>query len=198
MAQFGRTIVDLSGWVGAPGVNVYHWMSSAHLDIDQNDVDEFHDILNTAFTALGAGMWATGVTWTINPEVSVHDVATGTLVGAFVDAGGPYTDTGTGAGQENRATQCGVSWLTGNILRGRRVRGRTFLGPLSGDLIDTSGQISPANQAIIEAAMSGIFDPLGSRLIVWSRPVGVNAGEYADVTGVDVSGIPWVLRGRRD
>jgi hypothetical protein len=51
---------------------------------------------------------------------------------------------------------------------------------------------------------SGIYDNLGSRLIVYSRPklepisgTVIRTGDYADVVSMAVSQMPFVLRGRR-
>lgn len=198
MTQFARTKVVLAGFEGAPGVNIMNWCAPAHLDIDQGDVDNFHDILNTALVACSAAdVFADAMTWTIDPAVSVHEVDTGELVGAFTDGGGPYTGGGSGSGNESRATQLGIRWYTADFRDGRRVQGRTFLGPLASDALESTGAIKSTFQSSIAAAMSGVIDVLGPRLIIWSRPKpGPVAGQYADVTAVTVAPRPFTLRGR--
>ena len=79
MTQFGRTKVILSGFDGAPGVNIFNWCAPAHGDITQEHVDEFHDILNTSYDALTAYFFALGVRWTIDSGVSVHEVDSGEM-----------------------------------------------------------------------------------------------------------------------
>lgn len=198
MTQFGRTKIILSGFEGAPGVNILNWCAPAHLDIDQGDVDEFHDILNTSLVACSAAdVFADAMRWTIDPVATVHEVDTGDLVGIFTDGGGPYTGTGSGSGNESRATQLGVRWGTGDFRDGRRIQGRTFLGPVGSDAIENTGQIKATMRATIAAAFTGIIDPVSSRLIVWSRPQpGGPVGQYADVVNVTVAPAPFTLRGR--
>lgn len=197
MTQFARTIINLSGFEGSPGVNVLHWCAPAHLDIDLPDVENFHEILGEVFTAAGAGFYAEGVTATVNPVVTVHEVDDGTLVGAFTDTSGPYTVTGTGEGTQSRAVQAGIRFATTDVRAGRRVQGRTFMGPIATDQLDDNGQILDAVRTGLAAAWAGAIDPLGPRLIVWSRPtVAEPVGAYADVTSTTCAARPFILRGR--
>ena len=199
MTQFGRTKVILSGFDGAPGVNLFNWCAPAHGDITQEHVDEFHDILNTSYDALTAYFFALGVRWTIDSGVSVHEVDSGEMVGVFTDGGGPYTEVSIGTGKESRATQVGLQWLTSDFRYGRRVRGRTFLGPIASDCLDTDGNVTVEYRASIPGLFEGIFDEAAPRLIVWSRPSPAHTtGAYADVVACTVAERPFMLRGRRD
>ena len=199
MTQFGRTKVTLNGFDGAPGVNILNWCAPGHADIDQEHVDEFHEILDDAIQAATAGVFAAGVVVAIDDTCTVHEVDDGALVGVIVAEGGPYGITGTGSGASSRATQAGLRWLTSDFRYGRRIQGRTFLGPLSASALEADGNLSPATLASLGAAFSGLYDGLGSRLIVWSRPsIAHPTGAYADVTGLSVSSKPFSLTGRRD
>lgn len=198
MTQFGRTKVLLTGFSGEPGINIYNWCASAHADIAQGDVEDFHEILSTALYAFPPGSLATGVHWEIDPTCTIHEVDDGQLVGAFVDPHAVYGGTGSGDGDENRATQMGIRWRTADFRNGRQVQGRTFYGPLGGGNLDTAGRISSAVAAAVPGYFSGVIDSDGPRLIVWSRPSSTHpVGQYADVESVGVSTTPFVLRGRR-
>lgn len=197
MTQFARTILNLDGFQGGPGVNVLQWCDIAHVDITDTGVENFHAILGDVFTAAGAGFWADGVTVTINPVVTVHEVDDGTMVGAITDTTGPYTITGSGEGTQSRAVQAGVQLHTGDIRNGRRVQGRSFMGPVAADQLDDNGQILDAVRTGLAEAWSGAIDALGPRLIVWSRPTPTHpVGAYADVTTVSIAQRPFILRGR--
>ena len=198
MTQFARTKVVLGGFDGAPGVNVLNWCAPAHADIEQDDVDNFNETLYDSLTALSAGTFALGVTLTIDPVVSIHEVDTGELIGIYTDAGGPWSITGSGNGSESRATQAGLRWFTNDFRYGRRVQGRTFWGPSSSAGIGTDGKFTSAVQTAYGSAFSGIYDGLSSRLIIWSRPSPAHpVGGYADVVSAQLSPEPFVLRGRR-
>lgn len=197
MTQFARTIIDLSGFEGSPGVNVLQWCAPGHLDIDLPDVENFHEILGDVFSAAGAGFYAAGVTATVNPVVTIHEVDDGSLVGAFTSETGPYTITGTGGGDQSRAVQAGIRFATRDIRNGRRVQGRTFMGPIATEQLDSGGQIRSAVRDGLADAWSGAIDPLGPRLIVWSRPTASEpVGAYADVTSTTCAERPFILRGR--
>jgi len=199
MTQFARTIVELEGYDGAPGVNIFNWCGPAHADITQSYVNDFNETLSEAFDAVTAAGWADGVVVTINPNVGVHEVDTGDLVGGFIDEGGPYTWTGTGDGEESRATQLGFRWLTNDFRNGRRVQGRTFFGPAPSGVLDATGNVAAGIRSTLPPFFDGIIDGLGGRLIVWSRPTPGNTdGAYADVVSCTIAPKPFILRGRRD
>lgn len=199
MTQFGRTIVELTGFDGAPGVNVFNWCAPLHADIDISDAEDFAEDLNDCFEAVTADAWAAGVRWTIKPDFGIHEVDTGELVGGGVISGGPYTAVGSGSGAESRATQIGVRFLTADFRNGRRVQGRCFLGPSSSGNIGTDGLVTSTARTNFAAAFDAITDPLAARLIVWSRPKpGGVPGAYADVQSVQISAKPFSLTGRRD
>jgi hypothetical protein len=199
MTQFGRTLITLEGWAGAPGVNVLHWCAPAHLDISNTDVNNFHEIVADMLTDVSAAFYASGVVVSIDPQCTIHDADTGTLVGVEVSGNDPFTMTGSGDGEESRATQIGMKFLTSDINRGRRVQGRMFFGPVGSSQLDGNGQVASATRASLIPKFDGLVDPIGPRLVVWSRPTPGNTdGIVSDVQTVDVSQMPFVLRGRRN
>lgn len=197
MAQFARTVVQLGGFPGAPGLNVYNWMAPAHLDIDLPDVNNFTEILQTALSDTNGAIF-NGITRQVLAETTIHEVETGTLIGAWISETSLPPLTGSGTGDASRATQATAALLTNDIRAGRRVQGRIFFGPIAGGAINAFGEIKTDSRAAIEDSFDGLVDPLGPRLIVWSRPNGVLPGAYADVSSVAVRPRPGVLRSRRD
>jgi len=151
-------------------------------------------------TAIGAGAWAAGVVSTVSREITIHEVDTGELIGVEVVDESPFSITGTGDSQLSRATQVGMQWHTADIRNGRRVAGRTFLGPMSTACFAGTGQTSSSVRTDFPEAFEGAYDPLAARLIVWSRPttIGGSDGQYADVVSATVAARPFVLRSRRD
>lgn len=199
MTEFARTKLLLAGFEGAPGVNIFNWCAPGHGAITQDLVEEFHSILYDSFVSFDDGLFAAGVTLTIDENVGVHDVATGNLIGAFSDTSGPYTMTGVGNAVMSRATQIGFRWQTQDFRGGRRVQGRSFIGPCSADAIDADGGIIAAGISGWPPLFSGVYDGLAGRLIVWSRPTASNpTGDYADVVGLSIAPKPFSLTGRRD
>jgi hypothetical protein len=197
MATFARQLLEVGGFPGAPGVNVLNYMAPLHGSITQTHVDDFYDQVVASLDASDGSHWASGVTVTPALGVGVHDVATGDLVNYFTVGSEPYTLTGTGSGSENRATQIGMRWLTADFRYGRRVQGRTFMGPASSAALDSDGTVAEDIVSGWPDLWSGIYDAGTARLIVWSRPKPGREGEYSDVTGLSISQMPFVLRGRR-
>ena len=92
-----------------------------------------------------------------------------------------------------------IIWETGEVKNGRRVRGRSFIVPMSGAHYDNDGTLkSTAITDITEAAntlCAGGFD-----FGVLSRPsaVGANDGSFHTASSGRVSDKAAVLRSRRD
>ena len=85
---------------------------------------------------------------------------------------------------------CVVSWKT--LLSGKSYRGRTYLGPLSKDNVDTLGKLSSADQTVMVNAATALISGLSgmtpaAHLVVWSRKLGTfqpilnaHVGNYLD------------------
>lgn len=199
MAQFAQTRVALTGWQGSPGYNVLNWQGEGGADPTGSDVVDFHTALQTALDGILPVAWASGVTWTIENEVTVHDVGSGALVGILHDDNVSRTATGTGGGNTSRATQAGIAWGTDALRHGKRLAGHTYLGPIGPQSILDSGQLSPVLIDRMTEQLSAIMDPIGPHVCVWGRPSPtLGAGVIAPVTSVTVRPRPFVLRSRRD
>jgi hypothetical protein len=94
----------------------------------------------------------------------------------------------------------GIKWDTGDIINGRRVKGRTFWGPADDAVFTTTGQITGAVLSAWPGYFDAITDPLAARMVVWHRPTSPSGtdGQYCDVTSVSIGTKPFDLRSRRD
>ena len=127
----------------------------------------------------------------------VYDEATGELTGVWTAAGGT---TFTGSGQQSHAGPSGacINWITGGINRGHKVRGRTFMVPLSLTAYDVDGSLIPAKQSLIQISADTMLASLGPQFVVWSRPVNKLGGAAFAVSSARVPDLAVVLRSRRD
>ena len=103
-----------------------------------------------------------------------------------------------------------VDWLTGTVLDGHRVRGRTFLVPAGGNFYGTDGTLSDGALALIAPAAAAFVTADTGNFVVWHRPraakaadgsrpaVTARAGGHAVVTASSVPDKAAVLRSRRD
>lgn len=138
------------------------------------------------------------VTFTFDPEVRGLDTITGALTAVYPVtaptsvAGGSAATYAAGAGGR-------VDWLTSAIVAGRRLRGRTYVVPLTSFQADgTLGTLG------IDSLEDGATDylaamaPLTAEPVVWHRPVSGAGGSTSVITAFSVPDKSALLRSRRD
>lgn len=138
-----------------------------------------------------------GVTISVDGTGDTYDDATGTLTGSWSAAG-----AGSFAGEAafNPAAGVGacVTWNTGLIVNGRRLRGRTFLVPLATVAYDADGTLTPSALTAITSFASALLatGPMG----IWHRPTtpGGSDGAASGVTSFKVRDKVAILTSRRD
>lgn len=205
MTLMGRTLVRSEGYIGAPGYNVLHWTAGVGPGPgDPGGVEEFHDTLEACYSVF-AEFVNPEVTFTIEQEVTCFDDSDGVLTAVTVDPTGDRTIVGFGSGFGiSRATAICTRLFTAEIVNGRRLQGRVFIGPAAASALDGDGQITSAARAAIDGGFYAAYTGLGGILAVWHRPtfsgtppVNNNDGAYGDVTGVSSNEIPGTLRSRK-
>lgn len=194
MALF-KVVARWEGFQGAPGYSVFHF------DADSGDVggtagNAAGDV-HSFFTMI-ADRLPTNVRVTVESEVATIDTATGEAL-SYEQLPPIDTVIGTASGSYAAPVGACVSWTTGTVRRGRRVRGRTFLVPLAGGAFDNSGTLITAAHTDIVAAAAALVGGNQS-FVVYGRPSGSGAsdGIAAPVTGSRVTDQGAVLRSRRD
>lgn len=186
MTALQRVKITWTGMAGGPGVTQLYATSAAG-----------------ARTALSAWISAWKylvpdvVTLTIQGQGDVVDSATGQITGSWTD-GADIALVGTGSsGQYFAAGGACVSWTTAGVVAGRRVKGRTFLVPLT--------SLAYAGSALVPTAVSAIQNAtntmLGSGNVWWilHRPTtkGGTDGAAFQITGGTVKNHQAILSSRR-
>lgn len=122
--------------------------------------------IKSAVTALAAVIPA-GVTITVPASGDVIEDTTGTLLDVWAGSGG---GTVAGSGPSNTAAGAGacIGWLTGGIVNGRRLRGRTFIVPLTTAAYDLDGTITSSSLGVVSTFANAVQASGG--LAVWHRP----------------------------
>ena len=187
MANLQRVRVLWGGSpVVGPGVSTFYWDEA---------VTGFLPALNTFFSSC-AGRMPNGLTLTIPNTGDLIDVATGEISGSWSDtivsgaAGGSANAYAAGVGVR-------VSWSTSGIRHGRRVRGSTFLVPITTDCYATDGTIGAAFLSTFQSAAGTLIVAQGANMRIYSRPSDGAPGQANPVTGALVPDrISW-LRTRR-
>jgi len=133
---------------------------------------------------------------TFPPSGDLIDVATGELSGTWTEAD-PGAITAAGAGGHVSGVGARVTWATSGIRSGRRVRGSTFLCPLTESMFDTDGTPDAAFVTLVQTAGTALVTASGTNMKVYSR---ASAGRSGQSNTVIAAGAPdkvsW-LRSRR-
>lgn len=190
-----RTV--FTGWPGAPGLMTHFFARIGSWDAGA--AEQASTRVKDALLPLRSE-FPSGLTYKIEGIVDEIEQSNGNLLNSFSVPS--VTNTGIGsAEQAPHALQVCVSWATDGVVAGRRVRGRTFIGPLAASIVDgdgtpKAGLITKAiafGDAMRDAGLSDV------RHVIWHRPSpGGSDGSHHDVTDHTVRDVFAVLRSRRD
>lgn len=190
----------LSGFAGAPGVNLFHVAGGAPPVV--GDFGDFAGEIASMYNDLNQWL-ANGVRIDIDPTVKTFDAATGDLLSVTaITPPAPITSTQTPSfSSTSRATQILIRKHTDGLRKNSVVRGHMFLGPAGSSMIDSNGQMRSTATAGAQAAFGGMLDIGGAlRLVVWSRPVtdpNPFPGQISYVQQVSVADVPAIMSSRR-
>lgn len=175
-------------WPGAPGVSTFY-QDPAVAQADAATVRTF-------FNALAA-LLPSGLTVTVPASGDLIEENTGQLSGSWSVTPAPTVVTGTGAGvyAGNAGGVC--HWLTSTVVRGRRVRGRTFVVPLIGSAFAADGSLSSSTVTTMAGAASALLAATPNHFVVWNRPRPGIPGTKAPATSSSVPDLAISLRSRR-
>lgn len=189
-----RVTARWTGFNGAPGYTNFYFRDLADSDqafLARNQISAF-------FISLAQLLPSTVEIITQNP-IDVIDETTGQIVGFGPASNSVPSAVGLSSREYSAASGAVVNWETGGVRNGRRVRGRTFLVPLSSAAYDDDGTIdSAALTTIRNAATELVEDTAVLEMLVWSRPKNGSPGEAHVVTSARVPDMAAILRSRRD
>lgn len=161
--------------------------------------------VKTFLTSIAAAL-APGINCVVPNGGDTIDEATGQLVGTWSSSGGG-TVASTGSGPFTLGSGCRVEWYTGTILDGSRVRGRTYIVPITNGNFGTDGRLLTSPAGTIKSAADALVTAGGGDLVIWRRPrkastgpsgpISARAGSAAPVTSTAVPTVPTALRSRR-
>lgn len=176
---------DGAGVIG-PGVSTFHLDESA---------TGYVAALAAFFTSYKTSV-PNQVTWTIPGSGDTIDVATGVINGTWT-SGTTTAVTATATGTWAQGVGVRNQWLTSGIRNGRRVRGTTFIVPVTVAQYDVNGVLSTAAVALYQGYCNTLLTALGGYLRVYSRPTEESPGQSNVVTAALVPNAVTWLRSRR-
>ena len=183
---------EWSGSTGGPGVTVLNArLSGAALSTGPQ---QFADNVRVFFEAV-KGYLPNELTIAYPDEVTELDTVSGQLLEVH-PVTAPASTAGNATTGYAHASGARVDWLTSSILNGRRLRGTTYLVPISAGAFGNTGLLLPTAKSVLQTAAQAYVDGMQNigAAAVWSRTHGI----VADVIGVSVPDLGAVLRSRRD
>lgn len=186
MAVIGRMVVEWTGGSGLPGYNVIY--------NDGTSVDAVADLV-TFFTAI-EDLIPRGISVAVPSSGDSFDDGSGAISG-FWSGGAGATIAGNGSTDHAAGVGVAVQWNTAGIVNRRRVRGRSFLCPLSLAIFDSDGTLFADSRATLQSAADALA--AAGNLVVWSRPTSTTSldGSSNAVVGATVPDRGTALRSRR-
>ena len=164
--QLNRVVV---GWSGTPivglAVNVLHYAG----DVGAPNAAA----IRTAYQTLSS-ILSTGVTITVPDSGEVLEDTTGVLEDVWTSTAGAPFAGGAGGVVAAGVGAC-ITWKTGGIIDGRRLRGRTFIVPLSSTAYEANGTLTAA--ALTALTNFGNSMMASGPLAVWHRPTSEAAAD---------------------
>jgi hypothetical protein len=190
-------------WPGSPGVSTFFFSVISQAKIDA---------LRTFFNSLAA-FFPTGLTIQVPSSGDYIDETDGGIGGSWAVGTTPTVVTGTSsAAYAGHAGMC-IHWLTTGIVAGRRLRGRTFLVPVTSLSFEGNGTPTASAQTTLSNAANTLLTAVGTDMAVWSRPVKAHTkydpktgastaipardGSFAAVNGFRIPDLAISLRSRR-
>jgi hypothetical protein len=185
MTTIDRLRVSWTGFSGGPGVSTFFATAAADLMGPLND-----------WLFSMANNIPPDVTLTIEPEVDQIEDTTGVLVDSAVITPG---DARHGIGDAVYAAPVGLvsNWLTSTVVDGHRLRGRTYVVPLSGTSFDSAGNLESDVHTSLAGASDTLVTAAGGSLLVWHRPKHGAGGVSAPVTSAFMPALAAILTSRR-
>jgi hypothetical protein len=196
---FIRVKINWTGFVGSPGYTNFNFELINPGAWTQPDVDAAVTKVQTWLTVIRLLQPAVVISG-IDPAVSEHDEQSGDIVNFWnATPGAAAAGSNPGAAFTSGTGFC-INWQTGGVRNGRRVRGRTFVVPISGSLYESNGSFINAEVASWRAsAITLAGDTNGVRLGIFAHTPKalIPDGGIYDVTGVSINDRPAFLSSRR-
>lgn len=185
-----------TGFSGAPGYSTFH--ANETVITAQAFAEACRAYLQgAATTSVSGDALPATVKITPNSYVELIDELTGNLQGLSALGTIPLVIQGVNTAGYSSSTGQVTQWITSSFLNGRRVRGRTFIVPLSSATFDTDGTLATAYLTKARTAAT-TFVANGSP-VVWHKPEPlVSNGSMWPVVASQVNDKTAMLTSRRD
>lgn len=204
MSNILRVKWKWTGFSGAPGYTVMHFRDFDGPDGGGSELDgaAAARAVQSTWTFFDSikSLLPNTVRLNVEPDIDRLEDTTGKLNNSFnvgiAEIAGTAAATGYSA-----SSGAVINWRTNGIRNSRKIRGRTFLVPLSGVAYDVDGDLKSTARTTLQTASDILaFNPSSPDLGVYARPTakGASDGAWYRISGNNVPSMIAVLRSRRD
>lgn len=190
-----RAKLRWTGFTGAPGYTNLHF--DAPTEPTQAGAQAVYDAANSFASGIISAL-PSAVTITTESGIEVVDQTTNELITILSATGVPGVK-GIQTGGFSSATGACITWETGEVKNGRRVRGRTFVVPLASAYYDVDGTLTAGVITDLLNAATALAGG-GFNFGVLSRPstTGAADGSFHTVSSGRIADKTAILTSRRD
>lgn len=171
MTTMQRVRVPWAGVVGGTSLSTFYFTDASAGLADLR-----------AFFASFAVVVPAGISWSFPGAGDVMEDTTGEITGTWTGTGQALLQ-GSGGGNYAAPTGLMARWTTPSVVFGHRVRGRTFLVPMTNNGFDAGGTGNDSVVAAIQLAGQTLADNATADMKIWSRPQ-LATPSWTDVRGV--------------
>lgn len=183
-----------NGFTGSPGYTRMKFLG----ELTQADANTAAANMRTFLAAALATFAPAGSSITCDSTVQLYD-GSGLQTGELALTSIPSAIAPTGAGTYAGGAGAVVNWLTSAFHLGRKVRGRTFLVPLTGTAFQADGTLATAYQSTLQTAANNFAISSPTPAVFSQKHVGGSTQSMiAVITGATVPDRTAILRSRRD
>ena len=195
MSNMLRVRTVLNGWSGGPGLSTFYFDPGV-VTVDAAMVTGVTGRVRSYFDAWKAFM-PTANTAAVDAVADILDPLTGNLTGQVSAGAAPSVVVGTGGIQGPAFVACVGRLTTNSFIGGKRLRGRTYAGPLAASFTDSTTPEGGLQAAVQNGLVLLNTSGGGPGLVVWHRPVGGSGGAMAAVINTSASPVYGILKSRR-
>jgi len=188
MVAIDRVKVELSGSaVTGPGVSIFYTTGGGPV---------LANALQTLYNSL-KNVMPVGLQINVQNGGETYESTTGAPLGVW--SGGAVSGLlGAASGGYAQGVGARIVWSTGGVTNNRRVRGSTYIVPLSATYYSSDGTIDNTwRTGAGKTAVDAFRTTMGGDLVIWTRPKGGAGGGLNSTTAGNIDDrVSW-LRSRR-
>jgi hypothetical protein len=157
--------------------------------------------LKTFYAAIKQ-LFPLNLTFQIPTSGDIISEANGQVIGTWTGTGGGSETSSAGTGGYAGSAGAVLRWVTGGVVNGHRVVGRTYLVPMHQNSYATDGSLQATVQTTVQTAALALLGSYVDGLKVWARPTppghpNPRVGGIHTATSALVPDIAAVMRSRR-